>query len=59
MKKLSRIATAEPVIDGVLKLVFTEGYEGVVDLWLIIAQAASSNGFRSRKTCITHPSAAV
>jgi hypothetical protein len=38
MKKLPRIATAEPVIDGVLKLVFTDGYQGVVDLRPIIAR---------------------
>ena len=38
MKKLPRIITAEPVIHGVLKLVFTDGYEGVVDLRPIIAQ---------------------
>jgi Protein of unknown function (DUF2442) len=31
MKKLPRIAKAEPVIHGVLKVVFTDGYEGVVD----------------------------
>jgi hypothetical protein len=38
MKMLPRIATAEPVICGVLKLVFTEGYEGVVDLRPLISQ---------------------
>jgi hypothetical protein len=38
MKKLPRIVTAEPVIHGVLKLVFIDGYEGVVDLRPIIAQ---------------------
>jgi hypothetical protein len=38
MKKLHQIVAAEPVIDGVLKLVFTDGYEGVVDLRPIIAQ---------------------
>jgi hypothetical protein len=32
MKRLPRIAAAEPVIYGVLKLVFTDGYERVVDL---------------------------
>jgi hypothetical protein len=32
MKKLPRIAAAQPVIYGVLKLVFTDGYERVVDL---------------------------
>lgn len=38
MKKLPRIVAAEPVIHGVLKLVFTDGYEGVVDLRPIIAR---------------------
>jgi hypothetical protein len=38
MKKLPRITLAEPVIHGVLKLVFTDGYEGVVDLRPIIAR---------------------
>ena len=38
MKKLPRIATAEPVIHGVLKLVFSDGYEGVVDLRPLISQ---------------------
>ena len=38
MKKLPRIVAAEPVIHGVLKLVFTDGYEGVVDLRPIIAK---------------------
>jgi len=38
MKELPRIVTAEPVIHGVLKLVFTDGYEGVVDLRPLIAE---------------------
>jgi hypothetical protein len=38
MKKLPRIAAAEPVIHGVLKLVFTDGYEGVVDLRPLISR---------------------
>ncbi len=38
MKKLLRIAKAEPVLQGVLKLVFTDGYEGVVDLRPLISQ---------------------
>ncbi len=38
MKKLPRIKSAEPVIHGVLKLVFLDGYEGVVDLRPLIAQ---------------------
>ena len=38
MKKLPRIVSAEPVIHGVLKLVFNDGYEGVVDLRPIIAK---------------------
>lgn len=39
MKKLPRIVTAEPVIHGVLKVVFDDGYEGVVDLRPTIARA--------------------
>jgi hypothetical protein len=38
MKKLPRIVSADPVIHGVLKLVFTDGYEGVVDIRPIIAR---------------------
>ncbi len=36
MKKLPRIASAEAVIHGVLKIVWTDGYEGVVDLRPVI-----------------------
>ena len=32
MNDLPRIKAAEPIIPGVLKLVFQDGYEGVVDL---------------------------
>ena len=32
MKRLPRVSSAEPVIHGVLTLVFVDGYEGVVDL---------------------------
>jgi hypothetical protein len=32
MKRLPRIVSAEPVIHGVLKIVWNDGYEGVVDL---------------------------
>jgi hypothetical protein len=32
MSDLPRIKTAEPIIHGVLKLIFQDGYEGVVDL---------------------------
>jgi hypothetical protein len=38
MKKVPRIAIAEPVIRGVLKPVVTDGYEGVVDLRPLISQ---------------------
>jgi len=38
MKKLPRIVSAEPVIHGVLKLVFTDGYEGVIDIRPLIAR---------------------
>jgi len=37
-ERLPRITTAEPVIHGVLKLVFDDGYEGVVDLRPVIAK---------------------
>jgi len=38
MKKLPRIVLAEPVIHGVLKIVWNDGYEGVVDLRPTIAR---------------------
>jgi hypothetical protein len=38
MALLPRIVSAEPVIHGVLKVVFTDGYERVVDLRPIIDQ---------------------
>ncbi len=37
MKKLPRIVDAQPVIHGVLKVKFDDGYEGVVDLRPLIA----------------------
>ncbi len=38
MTELPRIKIAEPVIHGVLKLVFLDGYEGVVDLRPLLAK---------------------
>jgi hypothetical protein len=38
MKKLARMTTVEPVIHGVLKIVWNDGYEGVVDLRPTIAR---------------------
>ena len=38
VRKALRIVSVEPVIQGVLKLVWTDGYEGVVDLRPVIAQ---------------------
>lgn len=38
MKKLPRILSAEPVIHGVLKIVWNDGYEGIVDLRPTIAR---------------------
>jgi hypothetical protein len=35
---LPRIVSAEPVIHGVLKIIWTDGYEGVVDLRPTIAR---------------------
>jgi hypothetical protein len=49
MKKLPRIVSAEPVIRGVLKLVFTDGYEGVVDLWPLIAKGRLFAWLQKRK----------
>ncbi len=38
MKPLPRIKGAEPVIHGVLKIVFLDGYEGIVDLRPLLAK---------------------
>lgn len=38
MTALPRIVSAEPVIHGVLKIVWNDGYEGVVDLRPVIAR---------------------
>ena len=38
MKKLPRIVDAQPVIHGVLKVAFDDGYVGVVDLRPLIAK---------------------
>lgn len=38
MSKLPRIVLAEPVIHGVLKVTFDDGYEGVIDLRPLIAK---------------------
>ena len=38
MKRLPHIVLAEPVIHGVLKLAFDDGFEGVVDLRPLIAK---------------------
>jgi Protein of unknown function (DUF2442) len=38
MKKLPRIVDAQPVIHGVLRVAFDDGYEGVVDLRPLIAK---------------------
>ncbi len=38
VKKLPRIVSARPVIHGVLKIVWNDGYEGVVDLRPTIAR---------------------
>jgi hypothetical protein len=38
MKKLPRIVSAQPVIHGVLKIIWNDGYEGVVDLRPTIAR---------------------
>lgn len=38
MTELPRLCSAEPVIHGVLKLVFADGFEGVVDLRPLLSQ---------------------
>ena len=38
MKDILRITVTEPVMQGVLKLVWNDGYEGIVDLRGIIAR---------------------
>jgi hypothetical protein len=38
VKKLPRIVSAQSVIHGVLKIIWTDGYEGVVDLRPTIAR---------------------
>ena len=38
MKKLPRIVSVEPVIHGVLKIIWTDRYEGIVDLRPTIAR---------------------
>ena len=38
MKKLPRIRSAESVIHGVLKIIWNDGYEGIVDLRPTIAR---------------------
>jgi len=38
MRKLPRIVEAQPVIHGVLKVAFTDGYVGVVDFRPLIAK---------------------
>ena len=47
VKKLPRIVSAEPVIHGVLKIVWTDGYEGVVDLRPTIARGKIFNYLRN------------
>jgi hypothetical protein len=37
-KKLPRIESAQPILHGVLKVVFLDGYEGVLDLRPVIAK---------------------
>ncbi len=54
-KKLPRIKRAEPILHGVLKIVFLDGYEGIVDLRPLIAKGGvftwlqKAKNFRSLK----------
>jgi len=49
MKKLPRIISAQPVIHGVLKLVFDDGYEGVIDLRPLFANGEVFRWLRNPK----------
>lgn len=48
VKKLPRIVSATPVIHGVLKIVWNDGYEGVVDLRPTIARGRIFTYLQSR-----------
>ena len=54
-KKLSRIESAEPILHGVLKIAFVDGYQGIVDLCPLIAKggvfvwAQKAKSFQSLK----------
>ena len=47
MSKTSRIVSAEAVVAGVLKLVWDDGYEGVVDLRGIIGKGEIFSNLRN------------
>jgi hypothetical protein len=49
VKKLPRIVSAEPVIHGMLKIVWNDGYEGVVDLRPTIARGRIFTYLRNAK----------
>jgi hypothetical protein len=49
MKKLPRIISAEPVIHGVLKLIFDDGYEGVIDIRPLIARGGVFTWLQKQK----------
>jgi hypothetical protein len=50
MSDILRIATAEAVLQGVLKLVWNDGYEGIVDLRGIIADGEIFEHIRDPKS---------
>jgi hypothetical protein len=49
VKKLPRIVSATPVIHGVLKIVWNDGYEGVVDLRPTIARGRIFSHLQNRE----------
>jgi hypothetical protein len=49
VNKLPRIVSATPVIHGVLKIVWNDGYEGVVDLRPTIARGRIFSCLQDRK----------
>jgi hypothetical protein len=47
MNEILRIVSAEPVVHGVLKLAWSDGYEGIVDLRGIIADGQIFESIRN------------
>ena len=57
MKPLPRMTSVEPVIFGVLKIAWNDGYEGVVDLRPVIAKGPIFEFIRDTGDSILHATA--